>query len=158
MYIGVIGQSQCNEEIASIAEEVGELIARNGAVMICGGMGGVMEAASRGARSAGGVTIGILPGFSREEANSYISISIPTGLGPARNLIIVRASDVLIAISGGYGTLTEIAFALHFGKPVIGLYTWGLNREGKDLQDIMIVRTPREAVSKAMELIKDNRQ
>ena len=154
MYIGVIGQGQCDDEIYSIAEEVGRLIAKEGAVLVCGGLGGVMEGAARGARSAGGLTLGILPGFSRSEANPYISIAVPTGFGVARNILVVRSSDALIAISGGHGTLTEISFALHFAKPVIGLYTWGLTRNGQTVEDIISVKTPEEAVSKAMELIK----
>jgi uncharacterized protein (TIGR00725 family) len=156
MYIGVIGQSQCNEQIASMAEEVGRLIAQGGAVLVCGGMGGVMEAASRGAREAGGLTVGILPGLARSEANPYISVAIPTGLGAARNLLVVRSSDVLIAISGGYGTLTEIAFALHFNKHVIGLDTWELNRDGKSINNIIMVKTAGEAVSRAFELGRIN--
>jgi len=154
MYIGVIGQGQCDDETYSIAEEVGRLIAKEGAVLVCGGLGGVMEGAAKGARSAGGMTLGILPGFSRAEANPYISISIPTGFGVARNILVVRSSDVLIAISGGHGTLTEISFALHFAKPVIGLYTWGLTRNGTAVEDIIPVKTPEEAVGKAMEFIK----
>ena len=151
MYIGVIGQKDCSDEIYGLAEETGRLIAENKGVLVCGGMGGVMEGAARGAAEAGGHTIGILPGFSREEANPYIKTAIPTGLGMARNILVVRASDILIAVTGGYGTLSEIALALASGKKVIGLNTWGLTKEGKPSGDIIKANSPEEAVSKAIE-------
>jgi uncharacterized protein (TIGR00725 family) len=106
------------------AAEVGRLVAERGAVLVCGGLGGVMEAACRGAKQAGGMTVGILPGTDRADANPYVDIALPTGLGEARNALVVRAADVLIAVGGGYGTLSEIALALKAGKRVIGLDTW----------------------------------
>jgi uncharacterized protein (TIGR00725 family) len=106
------------------AAEVGRLVAERGAVLVCGGLGGSMEAACRGAKEAGGMTVGILPGPDRAAANPYVDIALPTGLGEARNALVVRAADAVIAVGGGYGTLSEIAFALKAGKRVIGLDTW----------------------------------
>jgi uncharacterized protein (TIGR00725 family) len=103
---------------------VGRLLAERGAVLVCGGLGGTMEAACRGAREGGGTTIGILPGLDRPDANPYVEVALPTGLGEARNALVVRAADVVIAVGGGYGTLSEIALALKAGKRVIGLGTW----------------------------------
>ncbi len=110
-----------------MAEEVGRLLARRGAVVVCGGLGGVMEAACRGARGEGGTTIGILPGLDRGAANPHVSVAVPTGLGEARNALVVRAADTLIAVGGAYGTLSEIALALKAGKPVVGLGTWEID-------------------------------
>jgi uncharacterized protein (TIGR00725 family) len=107
-----------------VAEEVGRLLARRGAVVVCGGLGGVMEAACRGARSEHGVAVGILPGLDRRAANPHVSVAVATGLGEARNALVVRAADALIAVGGAYGTLSEIALALKAGKRVIGLGTW----------------------------------
>jgi len=126
-YIGVIGQGESDSDLAQLAEEVGQLIAEAGAVLVSGGTGGVMEAACRGAKRAGGPTIGILPGPERSGANSFVDFAIATGMGEARNLIIVRTSDVLIAVGGSYGTLSELGFALKIGKRVIGLRTWGVD-------------------------------
>ena len=115
------------------AEELGRLLARRGAIVVCGGLGGVMEAVCRGARQAGGTTVGILPGLDRAAANEHVSVAVATGLGEARNALVVRAADVLIAVGGAYGTLSEIAFALKAGKRVIGLDTWeieGVERAG----------------------------
>jgi uncharacterized protein (TIGR00725 family) len=119
-----------------VAEEVGRLLARRGAVVVCGGLGGVMEAACRGASREGGTTVGVLPGLDRGAANPFVSVAVATGLGEARNALVVRAADALIAVGGAYGTLSEIALALKAGKPVIGLGTWeidGVERvEGPD--------------------------
>jgi hypothetical protein len=109
------------------AFEVGRLVAERGAVVVCGGLGGAMEAACRGARAGGGTTIGILPGLDRAEANAWVDVALPTGLGEARNALVVRAADVVIAVGGGYGTLSEIALALKAGKPVIGLGSWEID-------------------------------
>jgi len=135
-----------------MAEEVGRLLARAGAVVVSGGLGGVMEAASRGAKSAGGTTVGILPGCERSEANAWVDVAVPTGLGEARNALVVRAADVLIAIRGEYGTLSEIALALKTGKPVVGLETWELSQRGVVATEIVRARTPPEAVERALEL------
>lgn len=124
--IGVIGAGSVDASGAVLAEEVGRLIAEKGAILICGGLYGVMEAACRGAYQNGGITIGVLPGEDAGTANPYVSIPIVTGLSHARNIIIVRTAHVLIAIRGGYGTLSEISFALKMGKKVIGLETWDI--------------------------------
>jgi uncharacterized protein (TIGR00725 family) len=150
--IGVIGAGQCTFEVASLAEEVGREIARKGGLLLCGGLGGVMEAASKGAKEEGGITIGILPGNDPGEANRYIDIPIVTGLNHARNVLIARSSDILIAISGGYGTLSEIAFGLLLNKKIISLGSWELApdlvREG-----IITATTSREAVAKAFRIL-----
>ena len=138
--IGVIGAGACDHEIYELARKIGAGVAETGAVVVCGGLGGVMEGACRGAYEAGGQTVGILPGPDRVQANPYVAIPIVTDLGHARNVVIVRSSDILVAISGGYGTLSEISIALKLGKPVIGLRTWP-NMEG-----IQYVTTPSEAM------------
>ena len=138
--IGVIGAGACSDEIYELARQVGMGIAKTGAAVVCGGMGGVMEGACRGAYEAGGQTVGILPGPDKAQANPYVALPIVTDLGHARNVLIVRSSDMLVAISGGYGTLSEISIALKLGKPVIGLGTWP-NMEG-----IQYVTTPKEAI------------
>ncbi|MEA2454637.1 MAG: hypothetical protein QOI45_899 [Thermoleophilaceae bacterium] len=114
------------DEPTAAAADVGRLVAERGAVLVCGGLGGAMEAACRGAKQAEGVTVGILPGSDRSDANPYVDVALPTGLGEARNALVVRAADVVIAIGGGYGTLSEIALALKAGKRVIGLDTWDI--------------------------------
>jgi uncharacterized protein (TIGR00725 family) len=124
IHVAVVGSGEAEERHAAAAEEVGRLIAEGGALLVCGGLGGVMEAACRGARAAGGTTVGLLPGVDRSEANRHVAVAVPTGLGEARNALVVRAADAVIAIGGGYGTLSEIALALRAGKPVIGLDTW----------------------------------
>ena len=122
--VAVIGGGTCSEAEAAIAEEVGRLIARAGAVLLTGGRGGVMEAASRGAAQAGGLVVGILPGEDASDANSWVALPIVTGLGEARNAVLMRSAQAVIAVGGEYGTLSEIAFALKFGRPVIGIATW----------------------------------
>ncbi|HTP64977.1 MAG TPA: TIGR00725 family protein [Geobacteraceae bacterium] len=144
--IGVIGGSEAGPEVLQQAEETGRLIAGHGFLLICGGMGGVMEAAARGAKAAGGTTIGILPHGDRHEANPFIDIPVATGLGEGRNLVIVRAADLLIAVDGEYGTLSEIAFALKLDKTVIGLNTW-------DITGIVRAATPEEALNLAMNIL-----
>jgi len=128
-YVGVIGARSCSSFIAEQAREVGRLIAEAGWVLVCGGMGGVMEAACRGARAAGGITVGILPGDRREDGNPYLSVSVVTGIGEARNVIVVKSSEALVAVSGAYGTLSEIALAGAAGVPVVGLHSWVLDAE-----------------------------
>ena len=145
--IGVIGASRCSTEIAELAVAVGREIGRRDAVLICGGLGGVMEFASKGAKEVGGLTIGILPGTSKEEANDYIDIPIVTGLGHARNVVIAHSSDSIIAISGEHGTLSEIAIGLKLNKTVIGLKTW-------DIEGVTQVKTAAEAVEKAIRNIE----
>ncbi|MFH1776457.1 MAG: TIGR00725 family protein [Candidatus Omnitrophota bacterium] len=149
--IAVIGASQPPADLLKVAEEAGRLIAENGAVLVCGGLGGVMEAAARGAKSGQGLTIGILPSHDKTSANPYIDIVIPTGLSEARNVIVASAADVVISIGGGYGTLSEIAFALQHYIPVIGINTWEAKQ--KDLTaKIIRVSSAKEAITRAMEL------
>lgn len=148
--IAVVGAGECTSEEAHLAEAVGRELAAAGAVLICGGGGGVMAAACRGARAAGGLTIGILPGVSPLEANPDVVIPIVTGIGEARNLIIVRTASAVIAVGGEFGTLSEIAFALKLGRPVVGLRTWELSREGQPCEAIMRAATPHEAVRLAL--------
>ena len=126
-----------------MAEEVGRLLARRGAVVVCGGLGGVMEAACRGASREGGTTVGVLPGLDRGAANPFVSVAVATGLGEARNALVVRAADALIAVGGAYGTLSEIALALKAGKPVIGLGTW-------EIDGVERVEGPEAAVNLAL--------
>lgn len=125
-YVAVVGPGDASAEQRAVAEEVGRELARRGAVLVCGGLGGAMEAACRGAREEGGTTVGILPGLDRREANEFVDVALPTGLGEARNALVVRTADSLVAIGGGFGTLSEIALALKTGKPVVGLDTWDL--------------------------------
>ena len=125
--MAVVGPGDASPEQEAVAEDVGRLLARRGAVVVCGGLGGVMEAACRGARGEGGTTVGILPGLDRGAANPHVSVAVPTGLGEARNALVVRAADALIAVGGAYGTLSEIALALKSGKPVVGLGTWEID-------------------------------
>ncbi len=152
MFVAVIGDSRCSKEVAALAEAVGRELARRGAVLVCGGLGGVMEAACRGARSAGGLTIGILPGTRRDDANRYVDIPIVTGMGEARNVLVVQSSQAVIAVHGEYGTLSEIAHALKLGIPVVGVSTWELAQEGQPRQAIVRAQTPQEAVQKALAL------
>jgi len=139
--IGVIGTGIANEEVYSLAYEVGRLLGARGAVVFCGGLGGVMEAAAKGALEAGAITVGILPGNKAEEANPYIQIPIVTDMGHARNVILVRSVEGVIAVSGGYGTLSEIALALKMWKPVVGLKTWA------NIEGVVYTETPEEAVN-----------
>jgi hypothetical protein len=152
IFIAVIGGSDASPQIAGLAEEVGREIARRGAALVCGGMGGVMEAACKGASEAGGLTIGILPGDSRRDANHYVQIPIVTGIGYARNVAVVKTSQAVIAIDGSYGTLTEIGYALQAGIPVIGLGTWSMAIDNKTDDNIIIAKNAKEAVDKAMNL------
>ncbi len=153
--IAVIGGSQCSEEEAKIAEEVGHQLARQGAILVCGGLSGVMEAACKGASSEGGLTIGILPGESRQAANPYVQIPIVTGIGYARNITVVKSAQAVIAVGGSYGTLSEISHALQSGIPVIGLNTWSLSRNSKQDNSIIPAQNATEAVDKALDLATD---
>jgi uncharacterized protein (TIGR00725 family) len=125
--VAVVGPGDAAPEEIDGAEAVGRALAGRGAVVVCGGLGGAMEAACRGAKQAGGTTVGILPGLDRAAANPWVDAALPTGLGEARNALVVRAADALIAVGGGYGTLSEIAFALKAGKPVTGLGSWEID-------------------------------
>jgi uncharacterized protein (TIGR00725 family) len=144
-YVAVIGPSEATGDERGQAETVGRMLAERGAVVVCGGLGGVMEAVARGAASAAGTVLGILPGKDRRDANSYVTIALATGMGEMRNALVVRAADVVIAIGGAYGTLSEIAFALRTGVPVVGIGTW-------DIDDVIDVPDDAAAVDLALEL------
>ena len=151
-YVAVCGASVASEEEIAWAEEIGRLLARAGCIVVCGGLTGVMEAVSRGAASEGGTSIGILPGLDRDEQAPDVTYSIPTGMGEARNALIVRAADALIAVGGEYGTLSEIAMALRTGVPVVGLRTWELARQGAPVHAFRTAETPQGAVELALDL------
>jgi uncharacterized protein (TIGR00725 family) len=145
--IAVIGGRKTEKSLLKEAEETGRLIAEKGAVLVCGGLGGVMEAASRGAKAGGGLTVGILPQNDPKEANQFIDIPVVTGLGIGRNVIIARTANALIAVGGEYGTLSEIAFALQMGKPVVGIKTW-------DIKGVVAVENAADAVERVFALLK----
>jgi hypothetical protein len=149
--VAVVGAAAASPDDERAAEEIGRLLADAGCAVVCGGLGGVMEAACRGARTAGGTTIGLLPGDDRAEANEWVSVAIPTGLGEARNALVVRAADALIAVGGEFGTLSEIALALKLGKPLVGLGTWTLGREGMTMDPVLRAEDPAHAVRLALE-------
>ena len=150
-YVAVIGPSAAGPAVCDAAFEVGALVARAGAILVCGGGGGAMEAACRGAKSAGGLTLGILPGRSRSEANPFVDIPVVTGMGEARNALVVRTADVVIAVGGGFGTLSEIGLALKMERPVVGLSTWQpALPAGEGEAPIVRARSPHEAVALAL--------
>jgi len=150
LQISVIGAGEGEEEILRDAEQVGRRIAEAGAVLVCGGRGGVMEAASRGASSTGGTVVGVLPTLSPADANPYVTYAIATGVGEARNLAVVASGEAVIAVGGEWGTLSEIAHARKIGRPVVALHSWTLaNRTGTDL-GIVEAETPEEAVDTAL--------
>jgi uncharacterized protein (TIGR00725 family) len=148
--IGVIGAGSCDRELAALAEEVGAEIARNEAVLLCGGLGGVMEASAKGAKKESGTTVGVLPDDSRKNANPYIDIAIVTEMGHARNVIIARSSDALVAVGGEYGTLSEIAHSLKMGKTVVTLNSkW-------EIEGTIRANDPKDAVRIALNSISEN--
>jgi uncharacterized protein (TIGR00725 family) len=144
-YVAIVGPGDATPEQLDVAEQLGRGLAQAGAVVVCGGLGGVMAAACRGAASAGGLTIGILPGADREAANEWVEVAIATGLGELRNGLVVRAVDVVVAVGGAYGTLSEVALALKTSVPVIGLDSW-------KLEGVRVTRSVHEAVRMALEL------
>ena len=150
MIISVIGESQTTPEVALLAEQVGRELANRGVTIACGGLGGVMEAVCKGAKSANGTTIGILPGNDPGDANAWVDLPMCTGLGYARNVIVVKTGRAVIAIGGAYGTLSELGHALGDGIPVIGLRTWGLTRDGQEDRAIIPAYGPVDAVDKAL--------
>ena len=152
--IAVIGTGVCNREEADIAYAVGKLLAERGFGVICGGLGGVMEAVCRGVDDASGLSVGLLPGHRAADANAHVDVAIPTGLGEQRNPLVVRGGEAVIAIGGEYGTLSEIGFALKTGKRVVGLGTWELHRRGAIDTGILIASTPEEAVQLATESLE----
>lgn len=151
-YVAVCGPQDATDEEVAWAEEIGRRLSEAGAIVVCGGWGGVMEGVSRGAKEAGGLVIGILPTETRSGSNPYLSAALPTGMGEARNALIVRAADVVIAVSGEFGTLSEIALALKMGKPVVGLGTWELVKAGYEVDAVVRATSPEEAVTKALKL------
>jgi len=152
IYVAVVGGGEAPEEHRRQAEAVGRAVAEAGAVLVCGGLGGVMEAACRGAQAGGGLTVGILPGRNRAAANPYVAVAIPTGLGEARNALVVAAADAVVAVGGEYGTLSEIALALAAGTPVVGVGTWELARAGEPDGAVVRAGDAAEAVARALAL------
>lgn len=148
LYVSIVGGSAAGPDVCAVAEELGRALAEGGAVVVTGGRGGVMEAACRGAKAAGGTTVGILPGDDRSAANPWVDLAVVTGMGEGRNVLVVRAADVLVAVGGEYGTLSEIALALKLGTPVVGLGTWDL----PGLDAIKRATTPAEAAATALRL------
>jgi len=149
-YVAVVGAGRASAEEERAAEAVGRGLAEAGVVLVCGGLGGVMEAACRGAQGGGGMTVGILPGTSRSDANPYVDVAVATGLGELRNGLIVRTADALIAVGGEFGTLSEIALALKAGKPVVALGGWELARAGQPVDGIVRAASPEDAVARAL--------
>ena len=147
-YVAVIGASNATEWELSTAERVGRLLADAGCVLVCGGLGGVMDAAARGAAAGGGISIGILPGDDRVDASRHLTVAIASGFGEARNAIVARSADAVVAVGGEFGTLSEIALALKMGKPVVGLGTWELGRDDLATDPIVRAETPEEAVER----------
>jgi uncharacterized protein (TIGR00725 family) len=149
-YVAVVGAGNASPEEERMAAAVGRGLGEAGAIVVCGGRGGVMEAACRGAKAGGGTTVGILPGVSRADANPYVDVAIATGLGELRNGLIVRTADALVAVGGEFGTLSEIALALRAGKTVVGLRTWELPRPGDPVDPIVRAASPEDAVARVL--------
>lgn len=155
--VSVIGAGTSDPKLDRISEEIGRLLARESVAVVCGGLGGVMEAACRGAKSSAGLTIGILPGSDPSTANPWVDIPIPTGMGEARNAIVIRTGKAVIAVGGEYGTLSEIAFALKLGVPLIGINTWQLGKADGIRTPFPQVQTADEAVAFCLTQIGPNR-
>jgi uncharacterized protein (TIGR00725 family) len=153
LYLSVIGAGRCGAAELELAEQLGRLVAREGATLVCGGLGGIMEAAARGAKAAGGTTIGILPGHDRSAGNAYLDHVITTGMGHARNLAVVSSGDAVIAVGGGYGTLSEIGLAAKIGRPVIILGGWRLEGDGSTSQ-IAYASSAEQAVQLARQALQ----
>lgn len=153
-YVALCGPGIASDQEIAAAREIGRLLAEGGAVVVCGGLGGVMDAAALGAREGGGLSVGLLPGEDRAGSGEHLSVSLPTGLGETRNALVARCADAVIAVGGEFGTLSEIAFALKLGKAVVGLRTWELAKEGERSDAIVRVGSPEEAVRRALELAR----
>ena len=145
--VAVCGESDPQTSLADLANELGRGIAQRHAILICGGLTGVMEHAARGAQAAGGLTIGLLPGEDITEANAYIDVAIATGLGHGRNAILARTADGVVALGGGLGTLSEIALALRNGRPTIGIKTWRFDRDGRSEPELPVAANVTEALA-----------
>jgi uncharacterized protein (TIGR00725 family) len=154
LYVSVIGAGDAGPDELADAEAVGRELARAGAIVVCGGRGGVMEAACRGAAAEGGMSVGLLPDADRSQANPFLTVSVPTGMGELRNGLVARAGDAVIAIGGEFGTLSEIGFALKVGRPVVGLGTWELARGGRPVEAIEVAAGPQDAVARALALAR----
>jgi uncharacterized protein (TIGR00725 family) len=150
VYVSVVGAGEADDGALAAAEAVGRELAARGALVVCGGRGGVMEAACRGAQGAGGITVGLLPDEDRRLANPHLTVSVPTGMGELRNGLVARAGDAVIAVAGEFGTLSEIGFALKLGRPVIGLGTWRLARGDVFVDAVEEAADPADAVSRAL--------
>jgi uncharacterized protein (TIGR00725 family) len=149
--VGVVGSTKAEPEVLKLAEEVGSEIAKRGAAVVCGGLSGVMEAVCKGARKEGGLTIGIIPSDDKNDANPFVQIPIVTGMGMGRNVMLVKTADVIIAVGGEFGTLSEIAHALNIGKKVIGLRTWNLEKaRDRPIPNLIVAANPKHAVDIAM--------
>jgi uncharacterized protein (TIGR00725 family) len=146
--VAVIGAGQCDQRIYKMAEALGKELARNGFTIICGGLGGVMEAVCKGAKDSGGLTIGVLPGEHITDANPYVDVPIATGMGIGRNIIIIRTAQAVVAIDGSFGTLSELAFALQLNKPIVGLETWDVS------DNIVKTSTPGEVVNEILKYVE----
>jgi len=147
--VSVIGGHSCADEVEQIAQELGKKLAKVADILVSGGLSGTMKAVCSGFKAGGGVTIGIIPSYNKKDANEFVDIVIPTGLGLARNVLVVQAGDIVVALPGEYGTLSEIAYCLQFGKPVISLGSW-------DMPGVIKVKTVDEAVDKVKEILKYN--
>lgn len=157
LHVAVSGGGDADAAACLLAEQLGQELARRGAVVVTGGLGGAMAAACRGAKAAGGTTVGILPSDDRSDANQWVDVAVPTGLGEGRNALVVRAADAVVAVAGEFGTLSEIALALRLGKPVIGLATWELSRNGRPVDAVVTAATPAEAAEKAVSMATGRR-
>ena len=151
IHIAVVGTGEDAPELVELARSVGREVARSGAVVVCGGLGGVMAGACRGAAEAAGRTVAILPGSDPSAANPWAEVVVATGLGHARNVLVVQSADAVVALPGSFGTLSEVALALKTGRPVVGLGAWG------EFPDVVLAQTPREAVEQALRLASSPR-
>ncbi len=148
-FIAVVGAGTCSKKMKEQAEQVGKTIAAGKGILVCGGLGGVMEAAAMGAKSKKGLTVGILPGSSRADANEYIDIAIPTGIGEARNVVIIKTADAVVALPGKFGTLSEMAFCMKMNKPIVSLSAWNISDKIERFED------PVKAAKRALELARE---
>ncbi len=146
--VSVIGGHSCKKEVEQIAQELGKKLAKVADILVSGGLSGTMKAVCSGFKAGGGVTIGIIPSYDKKDANEFVDIVIPTGLGLARNVLVVQAGDIVVALPGEYGTLSEIAYCLQFGKPIISLGSW-------DMPGVIKVKTVDEAVAKARQILNE---
>lgn len=150
--IAVIGPGDGDEQLTALGEDVGEGLGRGGATLVCGGLGGIMAAACRGAKRAGALTVGILPGAERTDANPWVDVALPTGMGEGRNILVVRAAEAVVAVDGEYGTLSEMALALKIGVPVVGLRPWELSKDGVARRAVTVAEDGAEAAGRALAL------